>query len=326
VARARSVIDRQIERLSHLVDDLVDASRVTSAKMRLSRRPLDFGHVVEESIEILRTRGLLDGHQLTFEGSRVWIDADETRIEQVVMNLIGNALKFTPPGGAISVSVRTEGQHALLTVKDTGVGIPADVLPTIFDLFVQSERSLDRSQGGLGIGLTLVRRLVELHGGSVQASSDGAGKGSTFTVRLPAIAAPNAKAGEQAPATTAESKPRRVLVVEDNDDLREMLGILLTQDRHEVKMASDGPSGLEAALSFRPEIAVLDLGLPGFDGYELARRIRSHDEGKQIYLVALTGYGQPEDRLRSKEAGFDEVAVKPLDVNQLAQLLQRVKR
>jgi CheY-like chemotaxis protein len=150
--------------------------------------------------------------------------------------------------------------------------------------------------------------------------------GSTFTVRLPAIAAPNAKAREQAPATAAEPKPRRVLVVEDNDDLREMLGILLTQDRHEVKMASDGPSGLEAALSFRPEIAVLDLGLPGFDGYELARRIRSHDEGKQIYLVALTGYGQPEDRLRSKEAGFDEVAVKPLDVNQLAQLLQRVKR
>jgi PAS domain S-box-containing protein len=326
VAHARAVIDRQIERLSHLVDDLVDASRVTSAKMRLSRRPLDLSHVVEETIEVLRTRGLLDGHQLTFDGSPVWIDADETRIEQVVTNLIGNALKFTPPGGAIAVSVRTEGQHALLAVKDTGVGIPADVLPTIFDLFVQSERSLDRSQGGLGIGLTLVRRLVELHGGSVQASSEGAGMGSTFTVRLPAIPAPNAKAREQIPVTATVSKPRRVLVVEDNDDLREMLGILLTQDGHEVKMANDGPSGLEAAMTFRPEVALLDLGLPGFDGYALARSIRADEKGKEIYLVALTGYGQPEDRLRSKEAGFDEIAVKPLDVNQLALLLQRVKR
>jgi PAS domain S-box-containing protein len=326
VAHARAVIDRQIERLSHLVDDLVDASRLTSAKMRLSRRPLDLGHVVEETIEVLRTRGLLDRHQLTFYGSRVWIDADETRIEQIVTNLVGNAVKFTPPDGAITVSVRADGQHALLEVKDTGVGIPADVLPKIFDLFVQSERSLDRSQGGLGIGLTLVRRLVELHGGSVQASSGGAGMGSTFTVRLPAIPAPKAKAREQIPATADVVQPRRVLVVEDNDDLREMLGILLTQDGHEVRMANDGPSGLEAAMTFRPEVALLDLGLPGFDGYTLARSIRSHDEGKEIFLVALTGYGQPEDRLRSKEAGFDEVAVKPLDVNQLAQLLQRVKR
>ena len=326
VAHARAVIDRQIERLSHLVDDLVDASRVTSAKMRLSRRPLDLSHVVAETIEVLRTRGLLDVHQLTFDGSPVWIDADETRIEQIVTNLVGNAVKFTPPDGAITVSVRTEGQHAKLAVKDTGVGIPADVLPKIFDLFVQSERSLDRSLGGLGIGLTLVRRLVELHGGSVQASSDGAGMGSTFTVHLPAIAAPKAKARAQIPAIAAESKPRRVLVVEDNHDLREMLEILLTEDGHEVKLANDGPSGLEAAMTFRPEVALLDLGLPGFDGYELARRIRSHDEGKAIYLVALTGYGQPEDRLRSKEAGFDEVAVKPLDVNQLALLLQRTKR
>ena len=326
VAHARAVIDRQIERLSHLVDDLVDASRLVSAKMRLSRRPIDFSHVVGETIEILRTRGLLDGHQLTFDGSPVWIDADEARIEQIVTNLVGNALKFTPPGGTITVSVRAEGQQALLTVKDTGVGISADVLPTIFDLFVQSERSLDRSPGGLGIGLTLVRRLVELHGGSVHAASDGAGMGSTFTVRLPAILARKPKAREQIPAVAAESQPRRVLVVEDNADLREMLEILLTQDGHEVRLANDGPTGFEAALSFRPEIALLDLGLPGFDGYELARRIRAHDEGKKIYLVALTGYGQPEDRLRSKEAGFDEVAVKPLDLNQLALLLKRVKR
>ena len=197
VARARAVIDRQIERLSHLVDDLIDASRLTSSKIRLSRRPLDLSHVLEETTEILRTRGLLDGHQLTFNGSQVWIDADETRIEQIATNLIGNALKFTPPGGAITITVGSEGQHALLAVKDTGIGIPPDVLPTIFDLFVQSERSLERSQGGLGIGLTLVRGVVELHGGTVQASSDGSGMGSTFTVRLPAIPAPNASAREQ---------------------------------------------------------------------------------------------------------------------------------
>ena len=222
--------------------------------------------------------------------------------------------------------MRSEGQYALLAVKDTGVGISADVLPTIFDLFVQSERSLERSQGGLGIGLTLVRGLAELHGGTVHAASDGAGMGSSFTVRFPAIPAPNANAREQISVIPAGGKPRRVLVVEDNDDMRETLGILLTEDGHEVHVANDGPSGLQAALTFRPDIGLLDLGLPGFDGYALARSIRAHDEGKQIYLVALTGYGQPEDRLRSEEAGFDELVVKPLDVNQLALLLQRGNR
>jgi len=326
VTRARAIIDRQIEQLSHLVDDLVDASRLTSAKMRLSRQALDLSQVVKETIEVLRTRGLLDNHQLTFEESQVWIDADETRIEQIVTNLIGNALKFTPPEGAITVSVRSEGQDALLAVKDTGVGISADVLPTIFDLFVQGKRSLDRSQGGLGIGLTLVRRLVELHGGTVQAASDGSGMGSTFTVRLPAIPAPNATAREQISVVPTKCKPRRVLVVEDNEDMRETLGILLTEDGHEVHLANDGPSGLKAALTFRPDIGLLDVGLPGFDGYALARSIRAHDKGDQIYLVALTGYGLPEDRLRSKEAGFDELVLKPLDVKQLALLLQRGNR
>jgi PAS domain S-box-containing protein len=326
VARARAIVDQQIERLSHLVDDLVDASRLTSSKMRLSRRPLDLSHVVEETIEVLRTRGLLDRHQLTFNGSQLWIDADETRIEQIVTNLIGNALKFTPAGGAITVTARCEGQHAILAVKDTGVGISEDVLPTIFDLFVQGERSLERSQGGLGIGLTLVQRLVELHGGTVKASSDGSGMGSTFTIRLPAIPAPNSTAREEASVTAAACKPRRVLVVDDNDDMREALGILLAQDGHEVHLANDGPSGLKGALTFRPDIGLLDVGLPGFDGYTLARSIRAHEEGKQIYLVAVTGYGQPEDRLRSKEAGFDELVVKPLAANQLALLLKRGNR
>jgi CheY-like chemotaxis protein len=287
---------------------------------------LDLSQTVQATIEALRTRGLVDRHKLTFSGPQVWIDADETRIEQIVTNLVGNALKFTPPGGAITVSLSCEGPHALLAVKDTGVGIPAEVLPRIFDLFVQSERSLDRSQGGLGIGLTLVRRLVELHGGTIEASSDGAGKGSTFTVRLLAITAPNANAGEQIPVIAATGQPRRVLIVEDNEDAREMLSILLAQDGHEVRVAHDGPSGLQAALTFRPDVGLLDLGLPGFDGYALARSIRAHDEGKQIYLVALTGYGQSEDRVRSEAAGFDAHVVKPLAINQLAQLLQRAHR
>jgi CheY-like chemotaxis protein len=287
---------------------------------------LDLSQTVQATIEALRTRGLVDRHKLTFSGPQVWIDADETRIEQIVTNLVGNALKFTPPGGAITVSLSCEGPHALLAVKDTGVGIPAEVLPRIFDLFVQSERSLDRSQGGLGIGLTLVRRLVELHDGTIEASSDGAGKGSTFTVRLPAMTAPNPNVGEQIPVITAAGKPRRVLIVEDNEDAREMLSILLAQDGHEVRVAHDGPSGLQAALTFRPDVGLLDLGLPGFDGYALARSIRAHDEGKQIYLVALTGYGQSEDRVRSEAAGFDAHVVKPLAINQLAQLLQRAHR
>jgi PAS domain S-box-containing protein len=326
VARARAVIGRQLDQLSHLVDDLLDASRVTSAKMRLSRRPLDLSHVAKETIEVLRTRGIVDRHQLTFSGSQVWIDADETRIEQIVTNLVGNALKFTQPGGAITVTVRGEGQYALLAVKDTGVGISAETLPTIFDLFVQSKRSLDRSQGGLGIGLTLVRRLAELHGGTVQAASEGAGMGSTFTVRLPAMTEQHPDTDEQLPGIAAARKPRRVLIVEDNDDAREMLSILLRTDHHEVEVAHDGPSGLRAALTFRPDIGLLDLGLPGFDGYTLARKIRAHDEGKQIYLVALTGYGQLEDRLRSEQAGFDELVVKPLDANRLALLIQRGNR
>ena len=325
VTRARAVIGRQLDQLSHLVEDLLDASRVTSSKMRLNRRPLDLSQTVNATIEALRTRGIMDRHQLTFSGPEVWIDADETRIEQIVTNLVVNALKFTPPGGKITVNVRLEadGQDAVLAVKDTGVGIPADVLPTVFDLFVQSERTLDRSEGGLGLGLTLVQRLAELHGGTVQAASDGPGMGSTFTVRLPAIPAPSAKADEPIPAIAAPSKPRRVLIVEDNEDAREMLSILLAEDGHEVQVAHDGPSGLEAALSFRPDVGLLDLGLPGFDGYELARSIRAHDEGKQIYLVALTGYGQSEDRHRSEEAGFDDHVVKPLDIDQLTQLLQR---
>jgi CheY-like chemotaxis protein/two-component sensor histidine kinase len=317
------VIGRQLDHLTRLVDDLLDVSRVTTTKVRLSLRPLDFTRAVKAAVEALRARGAMDRHQVTCEGPPVWVNADETRIEQIVTNLVGNAVKFTPPGGTVAVTVGREGHDAVLTVKDSGVGIPPDAVARIFDLFVQGEGTLDRAQGGLGIGLTLVRRLVELHGGTVRARSDGPGKGSTFTVHLPATEAPASTAPERIPMAPASTSPRRVLIVEDNDDAREMLRVLLTHEGHEVHEAVDGPSGLEAALTLRPDVALLDVGLPGLDGYALARAIRARPQGQQIFLVALTGYGQLEDRQRANEAGFDAHVAKPVDPTGLTLLLAR---
>jgi PAS domain S-box-containing protein len=325
-ARARDVIGRQLDHLTRLVDDLLDVSRLTTAKVRLSRRPLDLSHAARGAVETLRARGALDRHQLSFEGPPAWVDADETRIEQIVANLVGNATKFTPPGGTITVTVGRDDLDAVLQVKDTGIGISAEVLPRIFDLFVQGERTLDRAQGGLGIGLTLVRRLVELHGGTVQASSEGPGTGSVFTVRLPAVHPPAEHAAARSAGRAPECQPRRVLIVEDNDDAREMLRVLLTHDGHEVHEALDGPGGLQAALTLQPDIALVDVGLPGLDGYALARSLRAHPNGQRVLLVALTGYGQPEDRRRGEEAGFDAHVVKPVDPGQLARLLARSSR
>jgi CheY-like chemotaxis protein len=238
-------------------------------------------------------------------------------LEQVVTNLLANAVKYTPAGGEITVSVRRDGDHAVLAVRDTGVGIRPELLPRVLDLFVQSDRSLERSGGGLGIGLSLVRQLVELHGGTVEAASAGPGRGSTFTVRLPVLAAP-ADADDAARPAVA-GPPRRVLVIEDNDDAREMLRNLLRLFGHEVHEACDGAVGLEEARRLRPDAALIDIGLPGMDGYEVARRIRADLPGAR--LVALTGYGQPEDRERALAAGFDVHLVKPVDPDQLQRLL-----
>lgn len=314
--RAREAMVRQIRHLCRLLDDLLDVSRVTAAKIRLDRSPLDFGQSVRRAMEAMRGAGTLDRHRVELQEKSVWIEGDETRIEQVITNLVGNAVKFTPPGGWIRVTVGPEGAEGVLRVEDAGAGIPEEALTTIFELFAQGARPLDRGQGGLGIGLTLARRLVELHGGSIRAESAGPGLGSTFTVSLPAIPAPRPKRTEPSEAPL-ESRTFRILVVEDHEDAREMLEAILTRDGHEVHAVGDGPACIDAALRIRPDIALIDVGLPGLDGYEVARSVRARRECRGILLIAVTGYGQPQDRLRAEGAGFDAYMVKPVDPAEL---------
>ena len=308
--RARDIITRQNAHLAHLVDDLLDVARVTSGKIALARRPLELAQAVRQSVATLTASGRTAEHELRLDLEPVWGNVDGTRFEQIVTNLVGNALRFTPAGGYVEISLRARSGEAVLSVRDSGVGIAPDMLPRVFDLFVQGERAADRGGGGLGLGLALVRRIAELHGGGVEARSEGSGRGSEFSVRLPAIPAPPVPGPRHGPAEH-DGAPRRILVVEDNEDSREMLRYLLTLDGHEVHEAADGPAGLAAALHLRPDIAFVDVGLPGLDGYEIARRVRA-ETGSRIRLVALTGYGQPEDRRLSLEAGFDAHIVKPV--------------
>ena len=314
VVRAQGIISRQVVQLGRVVDDLLDVSRVTSGKIALEPRPLDLA-------ELARRVAALIGppHVVLVDATEVWVDADAARLEQVMVNLLQNAVKYTPAGGEIRVLVTPEGRDAVLSIRDSGVGIAPEFLPRVFDIFVQGDHSLDRSKGGLGIGLTLVRRLVEQHGGSVAVASEGTGKGSTFTVRLPAIARPvETRVPAPAPRPTAA---RRVLVIEDNDDSRQMLRELIRLLGHEVYEAVDGVTGVSSALTLEPDLALVDIGLPGIDGYEVARRLREHPGGRRLLLVALTGYGLPEDRERSRSAGFDLHLVKPVDPARLAELL-----
>jgi signal transduction histidine kinase len=319
IARATAVIGRQVQHLSRLVDDLLDVTRVMHGKVYLDRRPLDLGELVQNLATAWRASGRFDRHEVEVHTEPAWIDADETRMEQVVGNLVGNALKYTPAGGQVRVRVRAHAECAVLEVTDTGVGIPPRLLPAVFDLFVQGDRALDRTQGGLGLGLTLVKALVGLHGGSVQATSDGPGRGTTFTARLPLIPPP-APAEPRADASAMPGSRRRILLVEDNQDSREMVRLALSLAGHEVHEAPDGPTAVELARTIAPDIAVVDIGLPGIDGYEVARRIRAMPGGKAVRLVALTGYGQAADRLRALEAGFDAHLTKPVTPERLAEL------
>jgi signal transduction histidine kinase len=319
---AREVIDRQVQHLIRLVDDLLDVSRITRGKIRLQTEPVDVAVVVARAVET--SRPLIDArrHELAVNlpGEPVCVQADAIRLSQVLSNLLNNAAKFTDEGGRIGLAVAREGGEVVLRVTDSGAGIPAEMLPCVFDLFMQADRTLDRSQGGLGIGLTLVRHLVEMHGGRVEALSPGVNQGSEFVVRLPLLSGASPAASANGCGTAPAAAPRRVLLVDDNVDAADSLALLLSLGGHEVRAVHDGPSALRAAAEFRPEVVLLDIGLPGMDGYEVARRLRQCAEVAGTLLVAVTGYGREEDRRRSREAGFDFHLVKPADPQQLAEL------
>jgi signal transduction histidine kinase/DNA-binding response OmpR family regulator len=321
---AQDVIDRQVSHLVRLVDDLLDISRITRGKIRLELECQDVAAIVTAAVET--SRPLIDagGHHLSVElpEEPLWVNADEARLSQVLANLLNNAAKYTPSGGSIALRVQREGSDAVFSVRDSGIGIPPEMLPRVFDLFTQVEHSLDRSQGGLGIGLTLVQRLVEMHGGSVRATSAGTGHGSEFTVRLPAVAGlSHHAAGNNGSAAACGASQLRILVVDDNADAADSLAMLLRFSGHHVRIAYDGPGGVEAARSFRPQAVVLDLGLPGIDCYEVARRLRGDPDTSDVLLLALSGYGREEDHRRTTDAGFDHHFVKPLDFAALANLL-----
>jgi signal transduction histidine kinase/CheY-like chemotaxis protein len=322
--RTEAVIERQGRHMARLLDELLDISRVTHGKIELRKRVIDLCSLVRDTVQANETviRGR-EHHVITNLGDEsLWIAADPTRLEQVLTNLLHNAVKYMEPGGTIHVSTLAEDDHVLLRVRDTGAGIAAADLPHIFDLFVQADRSLDRAQGGLGVGLTLVRHLVEMHGGAVSAHSDGAGLGSEFTVRLSLLAEPAATVAPP-PVRTVAKRQRRVVIVEDNADAREMLQMLLAVEGHEVDSAEDGRDGLALIERVRPDVALIDIGLPLLNGYDVARTLRARNQGPPVLLVALTGYGQPEDRQRALAAGFDEHLIKPVNLDRLTQIMSR---
>jgi signal transduction histidine kinase len=320
-ASAQAVIERQTKQMTRIVEDLLDISRLTLGKVTLSREVFDLGETVRSFVASWQTAGRFGGRRLEVRVVQVWIDADRARIEQVLANLLDNALKFTTEGNTIRVSVGDQGGVAELRVSDEGEGLAPEALDRVFGLFVQGEQKLDRAKGGLGIGLAIVKRITELHGGSASAASEGAGRGATFTVRLPAVPAPPRPAVPPSAAQLRRTGPRRILIIEDNRDAREMLTAGLALIGHDVHDAADGEGGLRVAMKTRPEIALIDIGLPDIDGYEVARRLRAGNPGGAIRLIALTGYGQPADVERAREAGFDAHITKPIGVDELERVL-----
>ncbi|MDL2355474.1 MAG: response regulator [Pseudomonadota bacterium] len=321
VGRAKVIIQRQSQHLSRIVDDLLDLSRAMSGKILLARQPLEVAALVNACLDTFKATGRTANYLLTTDLTPGWVDGDPTRLEQIATNLIDNALKYTPAGGTIDISVGADEQRdqMVLTVRDSGVGIAADLLPHVFDVFVQGSITIDRSQGGLGIGLALVRRLVELHGGSVDAHSSGTGNGSTFVIRLPRALAAPASAPREA-AGVDRGKPT-VLLIEDNEDGREMMATMLATFGYAVQQAADGVQGVQMAHAAAPDVALVDIGLPGIDGYEVARRLRNDAATRHIKLIALTGYGLADDQRRVLDAGFDLHLVKPVDMQHLIEAI-----
>jgi signal transduction histidine kinase len=316
--RHRKVIARQTRHLARLVDDLLDVARVTYGKVTLHNDAVDLGEVVQTCFQSLMQTAARQGLEYVMQPASephiVW--GDRVRLEQVFSNLLTNAIKYTPRGGTVRVAMERDATAAHVLVADTGIGIAEDMQEAVFELFAQADRSLERAKGGIGLGLTLVRSLVHLHGGIVAVQSSGLGRGSDFRVSLPLFSAARA-AAEESPCEEAVSRGGvRVVVVEDNEDIRELQEELLRLEGHEVLQASDGPSGVALILSTDPDVALVDIGLPGFDGFEVARRVRAQSK-KPVRLIAVSGYGQAEDRERALRAGFDEHLTKPVGCEEL---------
>ncbi len=332
VRQAWEIIDRQMEHLVRLVDDLLDVSRITRGKINLQKEPLDVATVVSRAVE--GSRPLMDERRhtlrVTMPSDAGRVEGDPVRLAQVLWNLLNNAAKYTPEGGQVWLTVEKGQGEVVLRVRDSGMGIPVEILPQVFDLFTQGERTLDRAEGGLGIGLTLVRQLTEMHDGTVEAFSAGPGRGSEFVVRLPLLlesgATPAADGRIAEEGHGRPSAPRRILVVDDNRDSAESLATLLRLIGNEVRTAHDGRQALEVAAQQQPDMVLLDIGLPELNGYEVARRLRTEPGYGRAVLVALTGYGGEEDRRRSLSAGFDHHMVKPVDFDALQTLLASIQQ
>ena len=328
VAKSRDMMDRQLSHMVRLIDDLLDVSRISRNKMELRRSRVLLADIVSSAVETARPAIEAAGHELTVSlpPEPVPLDADLTRLAQVFANLLNNSAKYTERGGHIWLTATREGAQVSVAVRDTGIGIPAFALPTIFDMFSQVDRSIERSTGGLGIGLALVKGLVEIHGGKVEAASPGQGKGSTFTVRLPVLE-DRAKPSPEAPAEPAEGWPdsaapkRRILVVDDNRDSATSMAMMLQLLGNEVRTAHDGIDAVELAERFRPQVVLMDIGMPKLNGYEATQRIRQRPWGRDLTVIALTGWGQEVDRAKSKEAGCDGHLVKPVNLPDLEKLL-----
>jgi len=324
---ASEMLERQVKQMSRLVDDLLDVSRITLGRIELRRERIELAPVISHAVEAARALYRSMDHELTVTVSPVpmQLDADPARLTQAVGNLLSNACKFTDKGGHVWLTVGREGDEVVIRVRDNGIGIAREHIPGLFDMFAQVDTSLERSRDGLGIGLTLVKTMVEMHGGTVHAHSDGPGRGSEFTIRLPLLAT-----GAQPASSTPAIEPslpesaRRVLIVDDSEDGAESLAMLLQLGGHETHLAHDGIEAIEAAARVRPDVVLLDIGLPRLNGYEVCRRLRQESWGKDLILVALTGWGQEEDRHRSREAGFDAHLVKPVDHDALLKLLASV--
>ncbi len=320
--RERGIIERHVHHLVRLVDDLLDISRITRGAVELVRAPVPLAKAVTQSVEAAQPLFEERGHRLSIDlAADLVVDADIHRLAQVISNLLMNAAKYTPDGGHVALAVRQDGDMACITVRDNGVGMPPELLPRVFDMFVQGERSPDRSEGGLGLGLAVVKNLVERHGGHVGAASDGLGKGATFTVWWPLAHGVTVSATDEMPAVQPPQQPLRVLVVDDNVDAATTLGELLKVLGHQPLVAHDAPSALALAREVTPQLALVDLGLPILDGFELIGRLRDVPGLEALPTIAVTGYGQASDRARTRAAGFDRHLVKPIGLDDLRALL-----